>query len=92
MTVLEIMERAGMKETSVAIAWIKDAIEDIQSHHKENLKVDKQNVIQNERDYILPRDLIAIKSISLLDTNDDNKYKSIRRLSGDNPISEDTNP
>ena len=92
MTILEIMERTNIKETNLATAWIQDGIEEIQSHHPENLKVNKQNIIQNERDFILPRDLIAIKSISVLDTKDDNKYKIIRRVSGDNPTSEDTNP
>ena len=32
MTVLEMMERAGTKETNLAIAWIKDAIHLIQSN------------------------------------------------------------
>ena len=56
MTILEIMERTNIKETNLATAWIQDGIEEIQSHHPENLKVNKQNIIQNERDYILPRD------------------------------------
>ena len=38
MTVLEIMERADMKETTIAIAYIKDAIHLIQSNSKEKEK------------------------------------------------------
>ena len=77
MTVLEAMERSGIAETTLVLAWIKDAIHHIKSNTKEDLKVNKQNIISGERDYQLPSDLIYIDSISILDTNDDNKYKNI---------------
>ena len=51
-----------------------------------------RSIIKNTRDYNLPADLVSLKSISVLDTEDDNKYKQIRRLSGEPIISEDTNP
>jgi len=58
----------------------------------ENLKVSKQTITKNDREYDLPSDLISINSVSVLDTEDDNKYKIIRRIA-DNPlVSEDTNP
>jgi ribosomal protein L20A (L18A) len=64
-TVLELMERTGMREETLAIAYIKDAI---------------------------PRDLIAIESVSVLDTSD-SKYKKIKRLSNQpHYIVEDTSP
>ena len=91
MTVLEMMERAGTKESSLAIAWIKDAIHLIQSNATERTKVVKYNVIDGERDYLLPQDLVAIKSISIKDTND-KKYKKIRRIVQDLIIKEDTGP
>jgi hypothetical protein len=91
MTVLEMMERAGTKESSLAIAWIKDAIHLIQSNATERTKVVKYNVIDGERDYLLPQDLVAIKSISIKDTND-KKYKKIRRIVQDLIIKEDTDP
>ena len=74
MTVLELMERTGMKEETLAIAYIKDAIHLIQSNTKEKLDVNKQDIIDahdsNDNVYILPRDLIAIESVSVLDTSD----------------------
>ena len=91
MTIQEIMERVGTKETSLTIAWIKDAIHLIQSNTKEKLKVDKQNIIDGERDYIIPHDYIAIKSISVKDTGD-SKYKRIKRLNTQPTMSEDTDP
>ena len=45
MTVLELMERTGMKEETLAIAYIKDAIHLIQSNTKEKLDVNKQDII-----------------------------------------------
>ena len=60
MTVLEAMERSGIAETTLVLAWIKDAIHHIKSNTKEDLKVNKQNIISGERDYELPSDLISI--------------------------------
>ena len=91
MTVLELMERAGTKETNLAIAWIKDAIHLIQSNTTDSVKSVKYNVIDGERDYLIPQDLVAIKSISIYDTND-KKYKKIRRIVQDLIIKEDTDP
>jgi len=95
-TVLELMERTGMKEETLAIAYIKDAIHLIQSNTKEKIDVNKQDIIDahdsNDNVYILPRDLIAIESVSVLDTSD-SKYKKIKRLSSQpHYIVEDTSP
>ena len=92
MTILEIMERANTRDTNLSIAWIKDAITQIQSSTDIVSKVEKQNLVKNVRDYYLPSDLISIISISILDTDDDNKYKKIRILSSRPSVTEDTNP
>jgi len=92
MKVLEIMERANTRDTNLVIAYIKDAILEIQSNAEINTKVDKINIVKNTRDYDLPKGLIAIKTISVKDTEDDNKYKRIRRLAEEPLITEDTNP
>ena len=92
MTVLEIMERYGISQTTLGLAWIKDAVHHIKSNTKESLKINKQNVISGEKEYEFPADMIAIDSVSILDTKDDNKYKRIRRISGNIIVSEDTSP
>ena len=83
MTVLEMMERSGTNETTLSIAWVKDAIHLIQSNSKERLKVSKQDVIKavdsDDNRYLLPADMIALESISIKDTSD-SKYKKIKRL------------
>ncbi len=91
MTIQEIMERTGLKETGLAKAWIKDAVQLIRSQYPENVKIDKQNIIDGEREYILPADMISLLSISVKDTSD-NKYKRIRRVSNDVILKEDTDP
>jgi len=90
-TLQEIMERTGLKETGLAKAWIKDAVQIIRSSYPENVKIDKQNIIDGEREYILPADMISLLSISIKDTSD-KKYKKIRRVSNDIVLKEDTDP
>ena len=85
------MERVGMKESGLALAWLKDAYHLIQSNSKEDLKVVKYNIIDGERDYLIPQDMVAIDSVSVKDTSDD-KYKKIRRLNTQPPTTEDTDP
>ena len=91
MTVQELMERANMKESGLALAWLKDAFHLLQSNSSEDLKTVKYNIIDGERDYLLPQDMIELKHISVKDTSDD-KYKKIRRLTSQPYMTEDTDP
>ena len=91
MKLQEIMERTGLKETGLAKAWAQDALHLIRSQQSELIKVDKQNIIDGEREYILPADMISLVSISVKDTTD-KKYKKIRRISNDIVVKEDTDP
>ena len=83
MTVLEMMERSGMDNTTLTIAWIKDAIHLIQSNSKEKVKVRKQDIIKSvdsdDNVYKFPADMIALEHVSIKDTSD-SKYKKIKRL------------
>ena len=92
MTILEIMERSNSRETNLSIAFIKDAIVRIQSTYEVVLKNNKQTITKNTRDYSLPTELIALDNVSILDTEDDNKYKIIRRLTDDPIVIDDTSP
>ena len=96
MTVLELMERTGTSESTLTIAWVKDAIHLIQSNSKERLKVSKYDVIKSvdsdDNRYLLPADMIALESISIKDTSD-SKYKKIKRIiSQPGYMVEDTSP
>jgi len=91
MTVLEIMERAGTDNTTLTVAWIKDAIHLIQSNYDDNVATWKTNITDGTRDYPFPANMVRLKSISVKDTNDA-KYKKIRRLIHDPTVREDTDP
>ena len=91
MTVQEIMERSGMTETSLSIAWIKDAIHLIQSQYGDNIATWKTDITDGTREYPFPANMIKLRSISVKDTND-KKYKRIRRLVHNPVVSEDTDP
>ena len=69
MTVLELMERAGIQNETLAIAYIKDAIHLIQSNTKEKIEVSKRDLIKSsgstDNVYILPADLVSLENISL---------------------------
>jgi len=69
MTVQELMERANIKESGVALAWLKDAFHLLQSNSTEDLKVVKYNIIDGERDYLIPQDMVALNNISVKDTS-----------------------
>ena len=91
MTVQEIMERSGMTETSLSIAWIKDAIHLIQSQYGDNIATWKTDITDGTREYPFPANMIALKSVSIKDTTDA-KYKKIRRLANEPTVTEDTDP
>tara|TARA_R110002020_G_scaffold233302_1_gene445119 strand:+ start:1223 stop:1501 length:279 start_codon:yes stop_codon:yes gene_type:complete len=92
MTILELMERANVRDTNLTIGFIKDAITHIQSTTDVVTKVSKQTLTKNTRDYYLPTDMISLLNVSILDTTDDNKYKKIRRITSRPNVVEDTNP
>ena len=91
-----MMERSGMDNTTLTIAWIKDAIHLIQSNSKEKVKVRKQDIIKSvdsdDNVYEFPADMIALEHVSIKDTSD-SKYKRIKRLiSPPHYLLEDTSP
>ena len=80
MTVQELMERVGIKETGRAIAYIKDALEEINTIAETHLKTERINIDQNKRFYDLPHDAIQIKEIRCKNhLNSKDEYRSIPR-------------
>ena len=91
MRLKEIMDRTGMKESGLAVAFVKDAIALIQSQVDDNVATWKTNITDGTRDYPFPANLIKLRSISVKDRND-SKYKRIRRLAHSPIVTEDTDP
>ena len=91
MTVLEMMERSGTDSTTMTVAWIKDAMNLIQSNSDESVATWKTTITDGTREYPFPANMIRLKTISVLDTNDD-KYKKIKRLMNDPAVRHDNSP
>ena len=85
MKLQEIMERTNIPQVGLAKALIKDAIHLIKSSYPEEIRVDKQNIIDGESEYILPYNMIQLKSISIKDTN--GSYKEVYSILNPSVIS-----
>jgi hypothetical protein len=80
MTVNEIMERAGTNETGRAIAYIKDALEEINLKSETHIQVERQDLNKDQRYYSLPFDCIKIIDIRCKNQNNsEDIYQSIPR-------------
>ena len=81
------MERTGMTETGRALAYIKDALEElsmISETHINNARID---IAANQRFYDIPNDAIKITDIRCKNhLNSDDEYRSIPRMIHEPPI------
>ena len=81
MKVQEIMERAGIKETGRAIAYIKDGLEEINMIAETHVSRDKIDLIEDQRFYSFPHDMLRVLDIQCKHhRNSKDEYRSIPRL------------
>ena len=74
------MERAGVTQTGRAIAYIKDALEEIILKSESHIQVERQDLKANQRYYDLPFDCVKIIDIRCKNQNNsENVYESIPR-------------
>ena len=89
MKVQELMERVGINQTGRAIAYIKDALEEMNMLSETHITTERIDITANQRYYDIPNDAIKITSIRCknhLNTKDE--YRRIPRMIGD-PYTED---
>ena len=80
MKVKEIMERAGLNQTGMAIAFIKDALDEIAVSHETHVKTVRVDINENQRFYNIPNECMKIIDIRCKHhNNEDDKYRSIPR-------------
>jgi hypothetical protein len=80
MKVIEIMERAGLDQTGRAIAYIKDALEEMNLESETHIKTSRIDIVANQRYYKLPFNMVKILDIRCKNHNNaDGTYKSIPR-------------
>ena len=80
MKVQEIMERTGIGQTGRAIAYIKDALDEINLLSETHTKTVRIDISANQRFYTIPNEAVKILDIRCKHHNNtDNTYKSIPR-------------
>jgi hypothetical protein len=78
--VKEIMERVGMNSTGRAIAYIKDALDEINIISETHITTERIDITANQRFYKLPNDCLKVLDIRCKHhNNEDSKYRSIPR-------------
>ena len=80
MKVKEIMERVGITQTGRAIAYIKDALEEISLITPTHTKTTRIDLVSNKRFYNVPLEAVKVLDIRCKDhNNNNNEYRSIPR-------------
>jgi hypothetical protein len=80
MKVKEIMERAGTTQTGRAVAYIKDALDEINVISETHITTQRMDINENQRFYNIPNDCLKIIDIRCKHhNNSDSKYRSIPR-------------
>ena len=87
MKVEEIMERAATLDTGRAVAYIKDALEEINKLTESSFRESRIDIEENKRFYHLPNEAIKILDIRCKNhLNDKDEYRTITRLIHEPPI------
>tara|TARA_R100000988_G_C3963460_1_gene147500 strand:+ start:123 stop:404 length:282 start_codon:yes stop_codon:yes gene_type:complete len=80
MKVKEIMERVGMTQTGRAVAYIKDALDEINISSETHVTTERIDIVKDQRFYDLPNDCLKVLDIRCKHhNNEDEKYRSIPR-------------
>ena len=80
MKVQEVMERANIKETGRAIAYIKDALEEINMISPTHVTTVRINIVKDQRYYDLPHDMLKITDVRCKNHfNSKDEYRTINR-------------
>jgi len=81
MKVQEIMERTGLTQTGRAIAYIKDAIEEINMISETHVQNERIDIVKDQRFYEIPQDAVRILEVRCKNhNNSDDIYKAIPRM------------
>ena len=89
MTVQEIMERVGVTDTARAVAYIKDALEEMNMLTDNHFNTERFDITEDQRFYDFPHDMIKILDIRCKNQlNADSEYRSIPRMIGE-PVRKD---
>ena len=80
MTVQEIIERAGTNDIGFAIAYIKDALDEMNIIAETHITTQRIDINKDQRFYEIPNDCLKILDIRCKSHNNENsKHRSIPR-------------
>ena len=80
MKIKEIMERAGTAQTGRALAYIKDALDEMNILSETHVTTQRMDINKDQRFYNIPNDCLKILDIRCKShNNEDGKYRSIPR-------------
>ena len=80
MTVKEIMERAGITQTGRAVAYIKDALEELNYISETHVRTVRMDINRDQRFYEMPKEFVKILDVRCKHhDNTDNTYRSVPR-------------
>ena len=81
MRVKDIMERAGMTQAGRALAYIRDALHEIELMFPNHISTLDIDIIEDQRSYRVPWDCMKVMDIQCKHHNNtDGEYRSIPRL------------
>ena len=91
MRVKEFMERVGTTATGRAVAYLKDAMEDMNLYAETHVDVTNFDIVSGQRFYELPQHMVKMLDIRVKNHNNaEDAYRSIPRLIHE-PKVKDTN-
>ena len=84
------MERIGIEHTGRAIAYIKDALNEINLISETHVKTTRIDIERNKRFYDIPKEAVKVLDVRCKDHNNvDGVYQSVPRMVHE-PETEDT--
>ena len=81
MKVQEIMERSGIQGTGRAIAYIKDALEEMNMMSETHIRRERIDITKDQRFYQIPNEAIRLLEVRAKNhNNNDNRYSVLPRM------------
>ena len=81
MKVKELMERCAMTQTGLALAYIKDGLEDLNIKFETHTNTERIDITEDQRFYEFPDDMVKLIDIRCKNhLNGKDEYRSIPRM------------
>tara|TARA_R100000808_G_scaffold3391_1_gene12122 strand:- start:6370 stop:6645 length:276 start_codon:yes stop_codon:yes gene_type:complete len=81
MTIFELMERSNMNNTGRAIAYIKDALREMNLDYETHIRNENIDITKDQRNYTIPNEMVKVLDIRVKNhLNSKDEYRSIPRL------------